>query len=267
MTDEQTWSRAADATRRVGREVEFHRRIGSTNDRVREALRDGRDGLAVVADEQTAGRGRRGRAWLSPPGLNLMVSVGVRPRLEPSAAGLLGMAAALAVRDACAEAASAGLLVRWPNDVVTPDRLKVAGLLLETGLSDGRLLDAIIGAGINVNWRRGQMPPEIAGGATSLADLRGSPVDRVALLGSLLARLDAELEALERGRSPVPRVGAASALDGRRVTVDVGGTQLEGTAAGIAEDGALLLDTGVGRLALSVGEVVRVRDALAEAPA
>ncbi len=101
--NDASWSAAADPSRRIGRTVEFHAEIGSTNDRAREALAaGGGDGLAVVADLQTAGRGRRGRTWSSPAGVNLMVSVGVRPRIEGSDAGLLGIAAALAVRDACA---------------------------------------------------------------------------------------------------------------------------------------------------------------------
>ncbi len=91
--NDASWSAAADPSRRIGRTVEFHAEIGSTNDRAREALRRRREaatGLAVVADLQTAGRGRRGRTWSSPAGVNLMLSVGVRPRIEAADAGLLG---------------------------------------------------------------------------------------------------------------------------------------------------------------------------------
>jgi BirA family transcriptional regulator, biotin operon repressor / biotin---[acetyl-CoA-carboxylase] ligase len=263
MTEPAAWSRVADPARRVGRSVEFHDEIGSTNDRARTALREpGGDGLAVVADLQTAGRGRRGRTWASPSGLNLTVSVGVRPLLEPSRAGLLGIAAALATRDACTTLApTADLGIRWPNDVVTAEDEKVAGLLVETAVEDGQLVEAVIGIGINVNWRRDQMPDEIAARATSLADIAGRELDRTALLGSLLDALDAELAAMERGGSPVERFRSVSALDGRRVAVELGEEVLEGIAAGIADDGALLLDTEAGRIALTIGEVVSVRDA------
>ncbi len=180
----------------------------------------------------------------------------------------MGLAAALAVRDACAAVVPrAALGVRWPNVVVTRDGLKVAGLLLETTLADDRLADAIIGTGINVNWPRAEMPDEIADRATSLAELAGEPVDRVVLLGALLGRLDAEIAALETGASPVERLREASVLDGRAVLVEVGEEAVEGVVAGIGEDGALLLDTSAGRLALSVGEVVVVRDVPVEAGA
>ena len=260
------WSRAADPTRRIGRAVEFHAELGSTNDRARELLASG-EGVAVVADLQTAGRGRRGRTWLSPGGRNLMVSVAARPHLEARSAGLLGIAAALAVRDACAETVpSADLRVRWPNDVVTADGAKVAGLLVETALDDGRLTEAVIGVGINVNWRRGEMPAEIGARATSLADLAGADLDRVAVLARLLAGLDRELAALEGGATPVERLRGVSALDGRAVAVDLGAERLEGIAAGIGEDGSLLVDAPAGRVAVSSGEVVAVHDAL-ETPA
>jgi BirA family biotin operon repressor/biotin-[acetyl-CoA-carboxylase] ligase len=268
MTDASAWSRAALPGRRLGHAVEHHATIGSTNDRAREALAEpGGEGLAVVADYQEGGRGRRGRQWLSPPGRNLMVSVALRPGVAPARAGLLGIAAALAVRDACQPLVpDADLRLRWPNDVVTADGLKVAGLLLETTLADDRLADVVVGIGINVNWRRAEMPPEIAERATSLANLAGHDLDRVALLGKLLAGLDREIAELEAGETPVPRFAAVSALEGRRVEVEVGEQVLEGIAAGLAEDGALLLDVPAGRLALSVGEVMTVRDAL-EAPA
>jgi BirA family biotin operon repressor/biotin-[acetyl-CoA-carboxylase] ligase len=263
MVDPAAWSRVADPARRVGHSVEFHAEIGSTNDRARMALREpSGDGLAVVADLQTAGRGRRGRTWASPSGRNLTVSVGLRPLLEPSRAGLLGIAAAVATRDACASLTpAAALAIRWPNDVVTGEDEKVAGLLVETAVEDGRLVEAVIGIGINVNWRRDEMPPEIAARATSLADIGGAELDRIALLGVLLDVLGAELAALERGGSPVERFRSVSALDGRRVAVELGEEVLEGIAAGIGDDGALLLDTVAGRVALTIGEVVSVRDA------
>ncbi|HEY8179795.1 MAG TPA: biotin--[acetyl-CoA-carboxylase] ligase [Candidatus Limnocylindria bacterium] len=261
--NDASWSAAADPSRRIGRTVEFHAEIGSTNDRAREALASGNgDGLAVVADLQTAGRGRRGRTWSSPAGVNLMVSVGARPRIDAADAGLLGIAAALAVRDACsAVATTADLRVRWPNDVVVAGGRKLAGLLVETAMEDGRLAEAVIGIGINVNWTAADMPPEVRDRATSLVELTASPIDRVALLSALLSSLDAEIAALERGESPVARVARVSAIDGRRVTVDLGTELLEGTAAGVSEQGLLLLDTDAGRVALAVGEVVAVRDA------
>lgn len=263
MTDPAIWARAADPNRRVGRAVEFHAVIDSTNNRARAALAEGLDGLAVVADLQTSGRGRRGRSWLSPSGLNLAVSVGLRLDLDPAHAGLLGAAAALATRDACdAMLPAPDLAIRWPNDVVSRGGHKVAGLLVETSLTDVALGEAVIGIGINVNWRRGAMPAEINQRAVSLADLAGADVDRVSLLDRLLARLDGEVAALVRGETPVERYRAASALDGRWVTIDLGTSRVEARVLGIGDDGRLLAEAGGRTLELGIGEVVSVRDAI-----
>jgi BirA family biotin operon repressor/biotin-[acetyl-CoA-carboxylase] ligase len=162
---------------------------------------------------------------------------------------------------------AAAIGIRWPNDVVTADGLKLAGLLLETTLAGERVSDAVVGVGVNVNWRRAEMPPEIEARATSLADLAGADLDRVALLAAMLERLDAEIAALEAGSSPLARFRESSVLDGRAVRVEVGDAVLEGVAAGIADDGSLLVDTDAGRVALGVGEVIAVRDMPAGATA
>jgi BirA family biotin operon repressor/biotin-[acetyl-CoA-carboxylase] ligase len=263
MTGSQEWSSAADPSLRVGRAVEHHAEISSTNDRARDLLEaPGGEGVAVVADLQTAGRGRRGREWVSPLGVNLMVSVAFRPQVAAEHSSLLGLSVSLAVLEACSSVApSAGLAIRWPNDLVDGAGRKVAGVLIETVLADGRLAEAVIGMGINVNWQREEMPPEIAAQATSLIELTGGPVDRVALLGRLLDALDAEIRPLERGESPIGRARAASWLDGRDVEVDLGEQVLDGRVAGLGDDGSLLLDAPKGRLALAMGEVVRVIDA------
>ena len=122
----------------MGHAVEFHPEIGSTNDRARQALTEPTgDGLAVVADRQLAGRGRMGRTWLSPAGVNLLVSVGLRLDLPASRAWWLA-AAPLAVRERRAVVGlDHPLAIRWPNDLVTADGRKVAGLLVESQI-DGR---------------------------------------------------------------------------------------------------------------------------------
>jgi BirA family transcriptional regulator, biotin operon repressor / biotin---[acetyl-CoA-carboxylase] ligase len=262
MTDPADWSRAADPRRMIGHAVEFHVQIASTNDRARAALAEpGGEGLAVVADLQTAGRGRRGRTWISPAGANLLFSVAWRPKVAPRLTGLLGAAAALAVRDACASVVpDIGLAIRWPNDIVDLDGQKVAGLLVETALEAGELSEAVVGIGINGNWATNDMPPEIRESATSLQALSDQPIDRVRLLGRVLDALDAEARSLERGETPVPRIRVASWLDSRLVEVDTGTGSISGVVAGIGDDGSLLVDTDGGRVALSVGEVVRVQE-------
>lgn len=262
MSDQAGWARAADPARRIGHAVEFHAEIGSTNDRARAALAEpGGEGLAVVADLQTAGRGRRGRTWLSPAGVNLMVSLALRPHMRPELSSLLGLSVALALREACSSVApSAGLAIRWPNDLVDRGGRKVAGILIETVLAEGRLVEAVIGMGINANWSRDEMPPEIAAQATSLRELTGSPIERPALLSHLLEALDLEIRTLERGESPIARARAASWLDGREVEVDIGEQSVSGRVAGLGDDGSLLIDAPAGRAALAIGEVIRVKD-------
>jgi BirA family biotin operon repressor/biotin-[acetyl-CoA-carboxylase] ligase len=262
MTNRADWSRAADSARRIGHAVEFHAEIGSTNDRARAVLSEPRgEGRAIVADLQTAGRGRRGRTWISPAGANLLFSVAWRPDVLPKLTGLLGIVAALAVRDACASLVpDAGLAIRWPNDIVDGSGRKVAGLLVETAIEHGELAEAVVGIGINVNWLPVAMPAEIEASATSLQALRGEPIDRVDLLDRILAALDAEAASLESGEMPVSRLRTVSWLDGRRVEVDTGTERISGLVAGIADDGSLLVDAAAGRVALSVGEVVRVQE-------
>ena len=251
------WSDADRPRRRVGRGVESHHTIGSTNDRARELLEDAGEGRAVVAEEQTSGRGRRGRAWHSPPGLNLTVSVALRPHLDAGIAWQLAVAAGLAARAACALHAPVDL--KWPNDLVTAAGDKVGGLLLETTVDGHRVTSAVVGIGLNVNWRRADMPHEIAGGATSLADLAGGPIDRVALLGALLDELDAEVVALESGRSPLERYRAACTTLGSEVAVETATGRMAGRAVEVDRNGSLVLETPAGRVALASGEVVRLR--------
>jgi BirA family biotin operon repressor/biotin-[acetyl-CoA-carboxylase] ligase len=136
----------------------------------------------------------------------------------------------------------------------------VAGVLIETVMTDGRLAEAVIGMGINANWRREEMPAEIADSATSLIELSDAPIDRPMLLGRLLDALDAEIQALERRESPIARAREASWLEGRDVEVDLGEQTLAGLVAGLGDDGSLLLDAAQGRVALTMGEVIRVTD-------
>ena len=255
MTD---WQRADRPRQRVGLGVEVHATIGSTNDRARELLDDpGGEGRAIVTEEQTAGRGRRGRAWVSPPGRNLMLSVALRPRISAPDAWQLALAAALAARSACAAVAPVAL--KWPNDLVSEDGAKLGGLLLETTIDGDVVTTAVIGIGIDVNWPRADMPREIAAGATSLGELAGAPIDRADLLARLLDALDEELVAVESGISPVPRYRDACATVGTEVDVETADGRVEGHAIAIDDGGALVVETAVGRVALTSGEIIRVR--------
>lgn len=255
---ETPFAAAARPGRRIGHAVELHEEIGSTSDRARELLdATGGAGTAVVAELQTDGRGRRGRTWTSPAGRNLTVSVAYRPRIAASEAWRLGLGVALAARDACRTVAPVDL--KWPNDLVAGDGRKAGGLLIETVVDGERVSAAVIGIGINVNWAVAEMPPEIAGSATSLGELAGAAVDRGALLAALLDRLDAELAAIDVGDSPLDRYRAACRTLGSEVTVEVGSRTIDGVAVAIDDAGALVVETSLGRETVTSGEVVRVR--------
>jgi BirA family biotin operon repressor/biotin-[acetyl-CoA-carboxylase] ligase len=259
MTATQTdWLRADRGRRRVGIGIEVHNSIGSTNDRAKRLLDEpGGEGRAVVAEEQTAGRGRRGREWLTPAGRNLAVSVALRPRLDAADAWQLAAAAALAARGACR--LHADVWLKWPNDLVAADGRKLGGLLIETTVDGERITSAVIGVGINVNWERATMPAELAATATSLAALAGALVDRAALLDRLLDELDAEMVGLEAGRSPLERYRAACATLGSDVEVETPAGRLAGRAVDVDEHGTLVLATHAGPVSVSSGEIVRVR--------
>jgi BirA family transcriptional regulator, biotin operon repressor / biotin---[acetyl-CoA-carboxylase] ligase len=258
MGSAEPFAEIAQPGRRIGHRVEWHATIGSTNDRARELLdRPDGEGTAVVAEEQMSGRGRRGRAWMSPPGLNLMVSIGLRPRLSAAQAWMLGPAAALAARAACSDVVDVAL--KWPNDLVAADGRKIGGMLVETALHDEALTVAVVGIGINVNWRVSDMPAQLAATATSLSELAGRPIDRAALLARLLDAMDVELAAIEADTSPLPRYRAACVTIGRAVTVDVGGRIVSGRAVDLDPGGGLVLDTVDGPVTITTGEVVSAR--------
>jgi BirA family biotin operon repressor/biotin-[acetyl-CoA-carboxylase] ligase len=230
-----------------------HRRVDSTNERAKRLARDGAPhGTLVTASEQTAGRGRQGRSWSAPAGSAVLASVVVRD-LEPGDA-LLPLAAAVAVCEACEASAPAACRIKWPNDVWI-ERRKVAGVLVEGRPQDGW---AVVGIGINVSTARRDFPAELRETATSLGlaaardgadESAPGPLTVEAVLASLVAALDAWLW------QPPARILAAwrerDALLGEDVAWDAG----EGTAAGIDDGGALIVDTEAGRVALEAGEV------------
>lgn len=237
--------------------------IDSTNRWLLDEARAGApEGLVVVADHQTAGRGRRGRTWSAPPGSSLLVSVLLRPRVEVGGVDigrvhLLTMAAALALRAAIEQVAGVRAGLKWPNDLVVDDR-KLAGLLAETELSAGGELGAVvIGVGCNVEW--GDFPPELVEGATACNLEAGRPVDRAQILDVFLAELAGRLDDLDA----VPDAYRdALATLGRRVRVDLGARRIEGTATDIDASGRLIVTTDRGGPEIvAVGDVVHLRDA------
>lgn len=214
----------------------------STNDDALAAARDGAPhGATFLAEAQRRGRGRRGRAWVSPPGENLLFSIVLRPGLEPERVSALTLVVGLAVREAVSARAGGSVRVKWPNDVVVDDK-KLAGILVESQLVSGRIDALVVGIGINVDTQR--FPAELTEIATSLAELGCVERERESLLADVLAGLAARLEihASAGIAGLLEELRGHDALLGRRIRVD----PLSGIARGIDATGALLLEDASG---------------------
>ncbi len=203
------------------------------------------EGTAVVADWQSAGRGRRGRRWDAPPGSSLLVSVLLRPAAGLAPVAL--MAAGLAAVEACRVGAGVEAALKWPNDVVVPEG-KLGGIL-----SEAHGGGVVVGLGLNVDWGDEPLPE----GVVSLAGLAGRRGERPISRGDVLV---AYLVALDRrcDQAPETVVGdwrSACTTIGRSVRVELPDRTIEGLATGVTEDGRLVVD-GV---TVSAGDVVHLR--------
>jgi BirA family transcriptional regulator, biotin operon repressor / biotin---[acetyl-CoA-carboxylase] ligase len=231
---------------RIGSAVLRYDRLPSTNDVARElALAHAPEGVAVVARGQSAGRGRQGRAWASPPGQGLYCSVILRPRIPPADATMITLAAAIAVVEMLADDYQIVADIKWPNDVHVRGR-KLCGILVESAIESGVLQFAIMGIGVNIAQR--EFPADLKDIATSLLIESGKEITPDEFLGPLLARLDvwyrkalaqpAEIIAQWEARSSYARDCA--------VRVESSDGVIEGTTRGLAPSGALTLELTTG---------------------
>lgn len=208
------------------------------------ALAGAAEGSVAVAEEQTAGRGTKGRAWHSPPGTGLYATFIFRPPAGPT---LLPLAVGVALREAAAEAAPA-VRLKWPNDLVWEGR-KLAGVLCEGG-ADGRGSRFVLaGIGINVGQEPGDFPPELAARSASLRMAAGGPVDREGLFNRLCEALETWYNALTRGAGEeIVREFEAGMIFARgdRISLDAAGARIEGTFLGLDASGGLVCGTADG---------------------
>jgi BirA family transcriptional regulator, biotin operon repressor / biotin---[acetyl-CoA-carboxylase] ligase len=238
----------------IGRPLLFYERVSSTNDLAKERARAGdAEGLVILADEQIAGRGRQGRAWAAPPGSGLLMSLLLRPAwLSPADMFALTMLAGAALCEAVEQVAPVPVALKWPNDLLLPEgpgappaTHKAAGILCECELAADQVAWVVIGMGVNVSWAPvGEVDGrDLAQVGTSLSAAAGAPISRGALLGALLARLDARYRALRQGRREelfaVWR-GRLATL-GRPAVVRLPHGELRGIAVDVEPSGALLL--------------------------
>ncbi|MBI2168748.1 MAG: biotin--[acetyl-CoA-carboxylase] ligase [Actinobacteria bacterium] len=234
--------------------------LDSTNRYLLDEARAGApEGVVAVTDHQSAGRGRLGRTWSAPPGSSLLVSVLLRPAMPAAEAHLVTMAAGGAACDAVFLTAGFAPSLKWPNDLVV-GRLKLAGMLSEAELRDGRLDALVVGVGINVNWH--DFPPEIAETATACNLVTGDEVDRLELLERFLERLDDRYATLQGPLGfevTLAEYRSRCATLGREVRVELAGETVEGTAVDVNESGHLIVESGGSVRELAVGDVVHLR--------
>lgn len=223
---------------------------------------EAREGLVLVAERQTAGRGRQGRSWFSMPGRCLCFSLLLRPKVAPPLAATMPLAIGSAVADTIAPLlAPAKVAVKWPNDILVDGR-KICGILCEMGATAEAVDYIVAGIGLNVNLDAADLPDELAAQATSMSLAAGRKFDLKRLLDALLASLGEtygrwQEHGLEAVRT---QLDARDALRGRHVTIRLAGPPLSGTCEGIAASGALLLRLGDGTLReVFSGEAVETR--------
>ncbi|MBI5885461.1 MAG: biotin--[acetyl-CoA-carboxylase] ligase [Deltaproteobacteria bacterium] len=234
----------------VGRAVYYYPALASTNATAFELGRaNAPDGTVVIADSQTGGKGRLGRRWESPPGVNLYTSIILRPPVAPVLAHHLTFVAAVSVAGAVAAFIGRRPAVKWPNDVLIDSR-KVAGILLEMDSEPDRVNFVVIGIGVNANLKAKAMPSAIRDIATSLSMITGHGVDRAALACALYSELEKWYKIyLDGGLAPVLEAWRGwFASEGKQVRVAAFGRTIDGVCAGVDVDGALLVRTQAGKV-------------------
>ncbi len=249
---------AALAGSGLWRSVEVVSRVRSTNaELVAAAGGDAPEGSVLVAEHQDAGRGRLDRSWSSPPRAGLTVSLLLRPDVPAARRSWLSLLTGVALAEAVSEAAGVRASVKWPNDLLAPDGAKLAGILAE---SAGTAV--VVGVGLNVSTRADELPDT----GTSLALVRGGPVDRAAVLLAFLRAFERRyLRWVEVLGDPVASGLARdylawSSTVGTSVTVTLpDGSTLAGVAEGVDWDGRLVVRTPAGVVELASGDVRHVR--------
>lgn len=248
-------------THDLGRVIHAFDVLPSTNaEAFRLATEGAFHGEVVVAEQQTAGRGRRGRAWVSPPGKNLYFSAILRPELPPNRASELTLVASVALAETLHEA-RVPAAIKWPNDLQVEGR-KLAGILTELSADPERVSFVILGVGVNLNMTASEFPEELSGIATSVREARGQTVPRALFTAAFWTRLEEWLDRhAEQGFEPVrARWKALSCTLGEEVLVRSDREEKRGWAEDIDEGGALWLRLDDGsRERIFSGDVERLR--------
>ena len=241
----------------IGKEILYFKSLDSTNTlAIKLAEKGQKEGTVIIADEQLFGRGRFQRNWISPGGRNLYISVILKPELSFNKAPFLTMMTALSCVFTIRRLTPLNVSIKWPNDIVLNEK-KLGGILIETRSDKGKVNQAILGIGINVNFKKTEMPEEIRTTATSMMEETGSIYSRSQLILELLKDLDIWCEILlNKDFEKIKKewLNLTSTI-GRFIRVKSGNNIYAAKAIGIDEEGMLLLNTGDSVKKISSGHV------------
>lgn len=250
------------STRVLGSEILSFSSLESTNMMAKEKATDGcREGTVIIADEQTAGKGRMGRGWVSPTGKGIWMSIILKPSINPAKAPLITSMAAVAVIRAIQSISGLHSTIKWPNDILI-DGKKVCGILTEMQGDMDSIHYVVVGIGLNVNLDEKDLQRELRDKATSLKIELGNSVHRVEIVQAILTELESiYLYYMETGDPSdiITSIRDNSATVGNRIRVIGVNTSIEGTAIDIGDDGALVVKLDDGQIKRVMSGDVSVR--------
>jgi len=250
-------------TTRLGKPITCYDQVASTNVIALEMAHSGcPEGAVVVADSQTHGKGRLGRSWDSPTGKNLYLSLVLRPELDPTEAAKLTLLAAVSVAETIHPLLNFAPRIKWPNDVLLHGR-KTAGILCELVTERKNARFVIVGLGVNLNYPRDAMPPQIRDIATSVMEESGREVDRALFTRALIENLEKHYLGLRAcGFTAVARSWNQYArIEGQWMRAQVNGGSIIGKAVGLDENGFLVLESTKGTTETVIAGDVALLDA------
>jgi len=236
------------ATRWLGREIHYERSIDSTNNLAKKLAAQGApEGTLVIAEEQTAGKGRLGRQWIAPFGLGIWFSLILRPKITPSQASQITILVSLALQESIVELTGLPAQVKWPNDLLIGEK-KAVGILVEMSGEMDTVNYLVVGIGINVNLSLEDFPRELQSKATSLKEEKGEAVDRLQLIWLFLKKLENYYDFLRQGDylGLLEKWKKISCTLGRWIRVTAPSERWEGKAVDVTPGGALILQLADG---------------------
>jgi BirA family biotin operon repressor/biotin-[acetyl-CoA-carboxylase] ligase len=241
----------------IGRRIEYHEEVESTNTEALHLAQQGaQDGTVVIADAQSAGRGRLTRSWESPPSMNLYLSVVLRPDIPAVSASLIPLMAGVAVADVISQHCPGKVRLKWPNDVLI-DGKKICGILAEMRTRADRVAFIIAGIGVNLNMKKLHFPLGLRETATSLQMETAMDIDRLDFAIRLLDALERWYRIyLNSGQDHIRQTWLKYAdIIGKRIEVVFKSDTQRGTVVGLDENGALLLEGEAGVQQVLAGDV------------